>query len=337
MRKTILFVVLFMIGMTTFAQSKKELQDKIAELEKQNRELYDHSKDVVEKMSELSSRMFKLQDANQALTEENNQLKEQLAKLQAAGPKEEAGTFISDSIAAMLLKFYSATTVEERAKYVMDPQRVLPKMQNYYKAGIKSLNKFYWVAGDKSNYHEKEEGAQHVGTSLYLLKVELVKDNDVCHVVIRTPQGFKLDWEATVQYGETKDYMLTQANVGKTFTFHCQIDGSIQGWNDSYSSVRLGNDLNRLINRYSKTNTNYALEDLSFACFPNNSAVYKKVSHIIENCVSDKSYGPYFDVIVKAKVLKLDTGECCFELMDIVSETPSMIVTKRLKKQQQRF
>ena len=334
MRKTILFAVLFMIGMAAVAQSKKELQDKIAELEKQNRELYDHSKDVVEKMSELSSRVFKLQDANQALKEENAQLKEQLAKLQAAGPKEEAGTFISDSIAAMLLKFYSATTVEERAKYVVDPQRVMPKMQNYYKAGIKPLNKFYWVAGDKNNFHEKEEGAQHVGTSLYSLLVELVKDYNVNHIVIRTPQGFKLDWEATVQYGETKDYMLTQANVGKTFTFHCKMDGSIRGWNDSYSSVSLSNDLGRYINRYSKTNTKYALEDTSYACFPNNSAVYKKVSYLNENCVDE--YGS-FDVIVKAKVDNNGTGEYFFELMDIVSETPSMIVTKRLKKQQQRF
>ena len=66
----------------------------------------------------------------------------------AAQSKKEEPQFLSDSIADMLLKYYGATTVEERAQYVMEPERVMPLMRDYYSGGIRPLNKFYHVDGE---------------------------------------------------------------------------------------------------------------------------------------------------------------------------------------------
>ena len=204
-------------------------------------------------------------------------------------------------------------------------------MRNYYKGGITPLNKFVWVKGDADNSHPKEEGAFTIGSGLYYLRVELVKDHIVRHIVLRTSQGFKLDWEATVQYGETSDFMLTNANVGKTFTFHCQIDYSVREWNDYYDSITLWNMFGtKETNRYSPEYPSFG-----YGVFQKDESIARRLREIIDNRVPDNP--DEFYIIVKAEVEENNDGSCFFVLKDIVSETPSYFVRKRPKKQKLTF
>ena len=318
----------------TSAQSKKELQEKVSQLETRNIELNALLSDKTSQVEKLTLQVASLQQTVSQLQATNTQLQGQIAQLQTDVRQKEEPQFLSDSIAEMLLKFYSATTVEERAKYVMDPQRVLPLMRNYYKGSIKPLKKFVWVSGDADNFSPKQEGAVKMGPNLYFLKVELVQDKLVNHVVIRTPQGLKLDWEATVQYGENSNYMLTAANVGKTFTFHCQIDNVIKDWNDSYDYVDLSNGYGvgaYFINRYNESYPNS-----SYGIFLKNGAVGKTLRNMFTNKVPD--WGDhYYNCIVKAQVFQNTDGNYYLEIKEIVSETSSRFVPIRPKKEQVRF
>ena len=329
MKKILLLTMSLAMTIGISAQSKKELQDKVEELEKQNTELNDLLKEKNHRVEELTL------EVNQ-LKSENEQLKEKINAQQTnAAAKDEATHFVSDSIADMLLKFYSATTVEERAKYVMDPQRVLPLMRNYYKGGITPLNKFVWVMGDANNHHPKQELAVTIGSGLYYLRVELVKNYTVRHIVLRTSQGFKLDWEATVQYGETSDVMLTKANVGKTFTFHCQIKNRVKEWNDYYDYITLYNmSYTEDTNHYSP-----ASPGSGYGVFLKDESIARRLREIIDNREPDYSDDTFY-IIVKAEVKESNNkyrSKYNFELKDIVSETPSYFVRKRPMKQKLTF
>lgn len=315
MKKILSFVVLLVIAMGASAQSKKELQEKILELEKQSTELNALLKEKDAKVSELTLEVTQLQS-------EIEKLKAQVDSLQAAtAPQKEAPRTLTDSISDMLHKFYSATTVEERAKYVMEPQRVLPLMRNYYKGGIKPLNEFY-----------NEYYASEIGSGLCYMGVTLVKDYYVEHVVLRTSQGFKLDWEATVQYGETDDFMLTQANVGKTFTFHCAISNSVYKWNDDYDYIFPSSVNCHYINRYSQ-----AYPKSGNGVFLRNGEIGKRLVNMLQNGEPDETSPEYFYVIFKGKVFDYNDGSFALELTEIVSETPSRYVPIRPKKQKRTF
>lgn len=332
MKKILLVAMSLAMTIGTSAQSKKELQSKVEELEQLNTELNTHMTKLDAQVGEITTMVKGLQTDVSKLQSENEQLKEKINAQQTnAAAKDEATHFVSDSIADMLLKFYSATTVEERAKYVMAPQRVLPLMRNYYKGGITPLNKFVWVRGDATKDSPKEEGAVPMGSGLYYLRVELVEDYIVRHIVLRTSQGFKLDWEATVQYGETSDFMLTKANVGQTFTFHCQIDNSVYKWNDYYDSIYLSNmSGTEDPNRYSPEFPGFGT-----AVFQKDESIARRLREIIDNRVPDNP--DEFYIIVKAEVEENNDGRCFFELKDIVSETPSFFVRERPKKQKLTF
>ena len=332
MKKILLLTMSLAMAIGTSAQSKKELQSKVEELEKLNTELNTHMTKLDAQVGEITTMVKGLQTDVSKLQSENEQLKEKIDSMQ---PKttvvEEATHFVSDSIADMLLKFYSATTVEERAKYVMAPERVLPLMRNYYKGGITPLKEFYWVRGDANNFHPKQEGAVTIGSGLYYLEADLVEDYTVRHIVLRTSQGFKLDWEATVQYGETSDFMLIKANVGKTFTFHCQINNRVGEWNDYYDYIALWNmSGTKEINRYSPDSP-----DSGYGVFQKDESIARRLREIIDNREPDDP--DRFYIIVKAEVEDNNDGRYFFELKDIVSETPSYFVRKRPKKQKMTF
>lgn len=331
MKKILLLTMSLVMAIGTSAQSKKELQEKVSQLETRNIELNALLSDKTSQVEKLTLQVASLKQTVSQLQATNTQLQGQIAQLQTNVRQKEEPQFLSDSIAEMLLKFYSATTVEERAKYVMDPQRVLPLMRNYYKGGIKPLDKFYYVYGEENKFSKKEEGAVKMGPNLYFLKVELVQDKLVNHVVIRTPQGLKLDWEATVQYGENSNYMLTAANVGKTFTFHCQIFNVINDWNDSYDYIELSNGLGDFINRY-----NESYPDKSYGIFLKNGAVGKTLRNMFTNKVPDLG-DEFYNCIVKAQVFQNTDGNYYLEIKEIVSETSSRFVPIRPKKEQVRF
>ena len=337
MKKILLVAMSLAMAIGTSAQSKKELQSKVEELEKLNTELNTHMTKLDAQVGEITTMVKGLQTDVSKLQSENEQLKEKINAQQtnaATKEEEEATHFVSDSIADMLLKFYGATTVEERAKYVMDPERVLPLMRNYYKGGITPLKEFYWVSGDATEDSPKEEGAVAKGSGLYYLEADLVEDYTVRHIVLRTSQGFKLDWEATVQYGETSDFMLTKANVGKTFTFHCQIGNHVYKRNDYYDEIILRNMWGtKDINRYSPGDP-----DLGEGVFQKDGSIARRLREIIDNREPDYSDGTFY-IIVKAEVKENNKyrSKYNFELKDTVSETPSYFVRKRPKKQKLTF
>ncbi|MBP3228434.1 MAG: hypothetical protein J6M53_06615 [Bacteroidaceae bacterium] len=324
MKKTFLFSLLCAICLSAAAQSKKELQTKVTELETENATLTARIGEKDAQIGQLSGQVASLQQQigrlegeNASLNQRLTEMQGQLAALQAQAARP-APKSLSDSIADFLLLFYRASTVEERAKYVADPARVLPKMRDYYKNGIRTLDEFDWYDGT--------DGAVCIATSLYALRVELNKNYEVSHFVIRTPDGFKLDWEATTLYGQTTVKQINnkaRENDNKTFIFSCGLSTTdIDSWNDYYDYVT------------GRQEADGSLKSIRIV-FERDSAVGRQFLSLIENKnVNNDDLSNQF--ILKG-VYYYNDGFDFIELTEIVSETPSLLIRTRPNKSQSRF
>ena len=342
MKKTTLFSLLCAFCLCAAAQSKKELQAKVTELESTVTTLQTENATLTARIGEkdaqigqltgqvatLQQQIGRLESQNASLNQRLTEMQGQVAALQSQVTNAQAAAssepkFLSDSIADFLLQFYRASTVEERAKYVMDPGRVLPKMRDYYKNGVTTLDEFDWYAGMETKSHAASEGAVFIATSLYVLNIGLTKDYTIPHYVIRTPEGFKLDWEATTLYGQTTVNQLnsTRNNEGKTFTISCApVLTDIYSWNDDYDYI------------FAKQRADGKTQTISII-FQTNSSVGRQFRNLIEN--KNVHVDIHNQFILKG-VFYEDNGGF-IELKEIVSETPSMIIRTRPNKSQTRF
>lgn len=179
MRK-ICFPVLFMllIVVTASAQSKKEMQETINELNQSIGELK-----AVNQM--LERQLKESQETISLLRQENEKLKGQLVSAATAKP---AMTY-RDSIAEVLSNYFAAETWEDRSNFVMEPERVRPLMAKYYKVNPYTSST---PSNIKSWKIQRVQGKNHC---IYIV------DNDL--YVVKSAEGYKIDWEANVEYNPT--------------------------------------------------------------------------------------------------------------------------------------
>ncbi|MDB4740606.1 hypothetical protein OAF87_02180 [Akkermansiaceae bacterium] len=104
---------------------------------------------------------------------------------------EAASTY--DAIESQLGAYFSATTIEEKLKYVRHPERVEPLMRDYYSRHkiipkeYKSIVEFHIVSLDNRPFTA--------------LSVETKDESKKLAVLVeKTPEGSKFDWESEVAY-----------------------------------------------------------------------------------------------------------------------------------------
>ena len=173
MKKALFLLALLSLSAMAFAQSKKDLLENINKLNQKIGELnatISHQKEALERADVQIS----------ALNKENEELKEQLANANA--PK--LLTY-RDSLLDLREKYYTCETWQDRLKYVMEPERVRPLMEKYYKKKPYSIELLHDEFGIQL---KKIQGKTH---DLY----------DVDYTwMVKTEDGYKVDWEATVKY-----------------------------------------------------------------------------------------------------------------------------------------
>jgi hypothetical protein len=102
----------------------------------------------------------------------------------------------NDSLIDIRKKFYSCETWEKQLQYVMEPERVKPLMEDYYKKEVYSASEENDIGGLKIKRLQGKKYILYNLNSTYLVK---------------TDDGYKIDWEATVRYNplslvEMRDY-----------------------------------------------------------------------------------------------------------------------------------
>lgn len=170
MKKFLINVLLLVVTLSANAQSKKDLQNTINNLNQQ----------VGQLKAMLDAKSEQLDQANQTIAD----LRQKLASGAAAAQK--PATY-RDSIADLIEKYTNCTSWQERLKYVMEPERVRPIMQKYY--ADKGFSPTMRSAEEiKNKAFRRFNGKNYV----------LYKCNG--YYAVQTPDGYRLDWEATNEY-----------------------------------------------------------------------------------------------------------------------------------------
>lgn len=179
MKRLCFSVLLMLLAVATVsAQSKKEMQETINELNQNIGELKARTSMLEQQLNEAKQIIA-------TLKQENEKLKGQLASAAAAKP---AMTY-RDSIAEVLGKYFAAETWEGRLDYVMEPDRVRPLMAKYYKMNPYESST---PSDIKSWKMRRCQGKKYL---IYVVRGDLY--------VVKTPQGYKVDWEANYEYNPT--------------------------------------------------------------------------------------------------------------------------------------
>ena len=115
MKKFLITALLLVVTLSANAQSKKDLQNTINNLNQQ----------VGQLKAMLDVKSEQLNQANQTIAD----LRQKLASGAAAA--QQPATY-RDSIADLIEKYTNCTSWQEALRYVMEPERVRPIMQKYY-------------------------------------------------------------------------------------------------------------------------------------------------------------------------------------------------------------
>ena len=254
----------------TSAQSKKELQETINDLNQAIGELRGRISIMEQQLQEAKGTIATLQQENMAL-------KKQLASDAASAAKPMT---YRDSIAAVLTEYLSAETWEGRLKNVMEPDRVRPLMEKYYQSkGYRSS-----IPSDVTNWSfEKIQGKSHT--------IYKVRDG---FYVVKTAEGYKVDWEATVEYIPFKVAEMKKV-PGQEYVF--------RGWMMAYQYA-YSND----------TYLCYSIGDDVYVYAKKNTPVAKTLLELIPE--SDSS-----NIVVK---LKYDKVAEAFLITEVISKTTSL-------------
>ena len=168
-KTTILSFVLFAVVQCVFAQNKKELLATIDQLNTK----------VTEQAKTIEALQLQLTTANNTIM-----LLQQTVEAKKTG----ALVTAKDSIADVIIKFRACEEWEECLQYVMEPERVKPFMQSYYAA---------------KGYNSKELEMKTIKNGVVKLKENLYKTRGSGiggFYIVKTSDGYKLDWEATYDY-----------------------------------------------------------------------------------------------------------------------------------------
>lgn len=170
MKKILINTLFIVFVLSANAQSKQDLQNTINNLNQQ----------VGQLKAMLDAKSEQLDQANQTIAD----LRQKLASGAAAAQK--PATY-RDSIADLIEKYTNCSSWQETLKYVMEPERVRPIMQKYY--AEKGFSPTIWTAEEIL----KEGFKRFSGKSHTIYKCRNF-------YAVQTPDGYRLDWEASVEY-----------------------------------------------------------------------------------------------------------------------------------------
>lgn len=170
MKKFLINALLLVVTLSANAQSKQDLQNTINNLNQQ----------VGQLKAMLDAKSEQLDQANQTIAD----LRQKLASGAAAAQK--PATY-RDSIADLIEKYTNCASWQETLKYVMEPERVRPIMQKYYAGN--GFSPTIWTAKEiLKEAFRRFNGKNH---TIYRC---------VNFYAVQTPEGYRIDWEATVEY-----------------------------------------------------------------------------------------------------------------------------------------
>ena len=262
MKKSALLSLLLACTLSLSAQSKQDMQNTINQLNQQ----------VGELKATLAIKSEQLDQANQTIAD----LRQKLASGSAAAQK--PATY-RDSIADLIEKYTNCASWQETLKYVMEPERVRPIMQKYY--AEKGFSPHIWTAEEIL----KEGFKRFSGKSHTIYKCRNF-------YAVQTPDGYRLDWEASVEYNpvthtELADKIGQSAEIRGYFHYASYYD------NDYFRGFT-------------------ADVDDTFFLTEKGSAIDKRLFAMLKN-------GADIDMILKIKSLRDSEGYQYFLVTDIVS------------------
>lgn len=134
-----------------------------------------------------------------------------------------------DSIQAVLMAYNNCETPEEALQYIMDVQRVKPLMMKYYEE-VADWSTWYfdeWTPGMRF---------QRIKANVYY------HDFTETHFV-KTPSGYKIDWEATVKYNP---YTVAQmkGSSNKVFELRARVEKCLDYADDYWVAYNTSHDIN---------------------------------------------------------------------------------------------
>lgn len=260
MKKFLINALLLVFVLSANAQSKSELQTTINNLNQQIGQL----------KAMLDAKSEQLDQANQTIAA----LRQKLASGAAAAQK--PATY-RDSIADLIEKYTSCTSWQEALRYVMEPERVRPIMQKYY--ADQGFSPTIWTAEEIL----KEGFKRFSGKSHTIYKCRNF-------YAVQTPDGYRLDWEATVEYNPVSLDDLN-GKVGQTAEIRTcfnsiAADNSNDTWRcyycrDYYLFTKTGTALDQQL---------YKMQDsdkiLKVKCMSDNQGSYFLITDIISTSFS---------------------------------------------------
>lgn len=210
MKKNILILSMLVVVTCISAQSKKEMLQTITE----------QSQTIGELKGKISSTEQQLQEAKctiAKLQEDIASLKRDLESTQAQNNKPMT---YRDSLLDLRKKFYACETWQDQLQYVMEPERVRPLMEKYYKTHHYSISEV-----DNDVTITKRQGKNHV---LYRVNGNWI---------VKTDDGYRIDLEATwgdrgIFHGATKDEV--KMNRNKEFEVRGYLDDHQEYYENDY-------------------------------------------------------------------------------------------------------
>lgn len=234
MKSITLLIVSLLIVNTSFTQSKKDMEEKIVQLEEKTKNLESEIISIKTNLTNTTTTLGllsknyldleKLVKDQELLINKLIKQNDSLLKLNKGKQEEE---FVStpkneeDSIILMIQSYFACKKWEDRLSYVLNPETVKSSMQDYYKDDYKQ----YKIIRDEIN----------IQGSGYKMN-EVFKFNAKNRIVYckKTAEGFKIDWEASTGHNPKSfpDFLSEKSKKPTTFRMYLQIT---DGYNEAYN------------------------------------------------------------------------------------------------------
>lgn len=295
MKKIILSLLVCCVALSVSAQGKKEMLESITKIQTSVSETQANINALQSNQATVSAQLLTLTQALGALQAENAALKERLTKLEstvanlsvAPGEKPAGLAAIpatlqtaSDSIQALYITFNACKTPEEASKYIANPERVKPLMLKYY--------------DEVKNWEEDEFEWDNDFEPTLVRKNLWYVDGFYRTYIVKTPSGYKVDWEASEMYNPyTEGQLMNMPN--KVVEFRGKVEQTSDYSNDYWVEYLLNDGQNILavygrkgsaatkqLSDYVKQKTKHAIIKIKWV--PGDNGSFELVEFVREGC-----------------------------------------------------
>ena len=236
MKRIIIVLLCGCIALSLSAQNKKEMQAIVTDLQTAVTNL---QTTIQALQTTINAQSMTIESLNSQLTDSKATIKDLQQSLKELSDKHAAlekqlsqqpgsGVFIpttaQDSVAAFFVQFRALENWEDLVPYVMESERVKPAMQKYYA---------------KKGYGAKQlEPAKVAGWTKKTKKNVYLIDDDI--YVIKTADGYKVDWEASY-LPKTFDLgaFLNTQSIGSTVTVWASVEIDTYYDNSYWNSYKI--------------------------------------------------------------------------------------------------